>query len=155
MDKDTYIQQATASLKKGMLIVAVLLVVGIVAFPSILNDLPSKKRVFALVNENHALLWEAIWTNEYEKALAIKGIQNVHVYDDAIEFYCGGSGMGSQTRYRGFYYSADNTLSGLDFCRESGLSREEKGFSYYEKDGDNSYYTEKIRDNFFYYEAQF
>lgn len=155
MDKNTYIEQEKTKVKR-MLIILLAVVLAVVLFifslPSFLNDNLSKKQIFKLVNDNYDVLTECVQSGDYDQALKIKGIKSTYAFDDAIEFSCGGKGMGSQTSYYGFYYSTDDKLSGLDF--HSGVSGYDS-FSYKEENGDNSYYTEKICDHFYYYEAHF
>ena len=89
----------------------------------------------------------------------IKGVNEVYSDTETIDVYCGGRGFGSATSYYGFYYSPDGlpktSWRGSDFGIVDEVKSEGNGYALRDSDDDNSYYTEKIRDNFFYYEAHF
>ncbi len=126
---------------------------------NILSENLSKNEIYSLVNENYNVILEDISENNYFDTKAIKGVKEVYSDTEVIEVYCGGSGMGSATNYYGFYYSPDNqpktTWCGTDFGDVSSLNIDGNGFSIKYSNDDNCYYTEKIRDNFYYYEAHF
>ena len=113
--------------------------------------------VAKLVNRNYTVILEDIKENDFSDTKALEGVEEVYSDGDALQVDCGGSGFGSETNYWGFYYSPEDRPlfvwcgdEWLDPLQEDG-----NGFSYHESNGDNSYYTEKIRDNFYYYEAHF
>ena len=89
----------------------------------------------------------------------LKGVQEVYSDTEIVDVYCGGSGFGSATSYYGFYYSPDglpkDSWCGSSFGRAEQLKPDGEGFSIKYSNDDNCYYTEKIRDNFYYYEAHF
>jgi hypothetical protein len=93
--------------------------------------------------------------------IKLNGLNSIYIDDNKkyIEFSCGGSGFGPSTSYSGFYYSANGEQNSLNsyflLCTENDLIPEGNGWIYKQKGGDNSYYTEKISANFFYYEASF
>ena len=155
-------------MKKKILIgcgtILLVLIVGfisfIVWFDSIISDNLSKKEIFELVNENYAIIVEDVSENDFTDTKKIKGIKEVYSDTDVIDVYCGGAGIGSATSYYGFYYSPDDlpkdAWCGSSFGRTSDeLNPEGKGFAIKYSNDDNCYYTEKIRDNFYYYEAHF
>ena len=123
----------------------------------------SKLEIFDLVNENYGIIQEDIKENNFEDTLKIKGVQDVLNEDEdkwnVLEFECGGRGFGSGTSYYGFYYSPDDSpyapFGGSTFCKSEELIMDGKGYSCKEEKGDNRYYTERIRENFYYYEAHF
>jgi len=97
-----------------------------------------------------------IENNILSETMALRGLQDISrdYKDSSINFYCGGRGLGSETSYYGFFYSADDDMTAI-WCSGSPLTRKGKGWEYQQPDGDNSYYTEKIADHFYYYEAHF
>jgi len=68
-----------------------------------------------------------------------------------IDFDCGGTGFGSAMTYYGFYFTEDNLPIGWD-GEEVDLQHKGDGWTYKEGDSDNIYYTERIRDHWYYYE---
>lgn len=98
--------------------------------------------------------------NEFlERILLGEPIHEISVHQEGISFYCGGKGLGSATSYYGFYYTSDgmpkNYWCGASFGSLEQLKPDGEGFSIKFSNDDNCYYTEKIIDNFFYYEAHF
>lgn len=94
-----------------------------------------------------------------ESVLNKKPIYEISRHEEGISFYCGGTGFGSATSYYGFYYSFDGTPKdywcGTEFGSPGLLKPDGEGFSIKNSNDDNYYYTEKITDNFYYYEAHF
>jgi hypothetical protein len=127
------------------------------------SDNLSKDQIFTLVNQNQELLNNAV-SDIYSSGLSdddiiksvkkLKGLDEITVKDDIINFDCGGSGFGSSTSYYGFYYTKNENLTAI-WCCGGAVVPDGKGWSWKESNGDNSYYTEKISDNFYYYEAHF
>jgi len=142
-------------MKKPIILLAVVLTVIILfqACDRIFFDHLSKKQIFALVSDNEELLLQCIAENDFEKAYAIKGISYISVEEKIIEFGCGGSGFGSGTSYYGFYYTTDDNMTAI-WCA-GPVVPDGRGYSWTEENGDNRYYTEKICDCFYYYEASF
>ena len=135
-----------------------LLGIGVGLLRNALNDSLSKKEILALVEENSALVLQDIEKNEFSETLLIEGIKEISPVEDVIDFYCGGAGMGPATSYYGFYYTAEDVPAAI-FCGTSLgskelLAQDGKGFSV-SAEGDDHYYTEKILDHFYYYEAHF
>ena len=114
------------------------------------TDHLSKRQIIKLVNENYNVIAEDISENDFSDTLKLKGIQSVSTEDEIIGFYCGGSGIAPSSQEYGFYYSDNDTPS--DFILKGTLKPDGKGYS--SSDG-NYFYTEKIRDNFYYYEVHF
>lgn len=124
-----------------------------------LDDSLSKKDIFDLVNENYTIILDDITEQNFFDTSSIDGVKEIYYNNGILDVYCGGKGMGSATSYYGFYYSPDNlpktSWCGSDFGDVSNLRAERNGFSIRYSNDDNGYYTEKIRDNFYYYEAHF
>lgn len=98
--------------------------------------------------------------NEFlESVLNKKPIQEISRHEEGVSFFCGGRGFGSATSYYGFYYSSDGSPKdywcGTSFGSPEQLKPDGDGFSIKYSNNDNCYYTEKIIDNFYYYEAHF
>jgi len=139
--------------KLYVLLIAISMLSVMLSSCGLLSDNLSKKEIFKLVKENETLLLECISENNFEKASAIKGIRKIEV-GEIIDFYCGGAGFGPETSYYGFYYTTDENMTAI-WCAGGSVTADGKGYSWAEEDGDNRYYTEKICDSFYYYEAHF
>lgn len=116
----------------------------------------SKDEIFDVVNENYDIIMSDIQKGEFAKTETIKGIENVSDHDGVIEFYCGEEGISVSGAEYGFYYTEDDSpkVSFLPYVlfSEEDLVPENKGYCF---DKYDYYYTEKIRDNFYYYESHF
>lgn len=122
-----------------------------------LDGRTDKDTIFRLVQDNQELLAVCIENNNFDKLKQYHGIQEIHVYEDHIEFDCGGAGFGSETAYRGFFYTESNDMYAI-WCAPSedqALTAEGNGYVWNEPEGDNQYYVEKICDKFYYYDAFF
>ena len=143
-----------------VLILIIAFIFFIIWFDSMISDNLSKKEIFQLVNENYDIILNDIIENDFTDTEKLKGIKEVYSDTEVIDVYCGGTGIGSATSYYGFYYSPDglpkDAWRGSNFGRTSDeLTPEGKGFAIKNSNDDNYYYTEKIRNNFYYYEAHF
>ena len=142
-----------------ILSIIILIIVGIISFNRILSDNLSKTQIFKLVDKNYNIILEDIRNNNFDNTLTIKGIREIDNENGVIDFYCGGKGMGSETSYYGFYYTQDDVpkgiFAGTKYCESEQLTADGIGYSHNEYNGDNRYYTEKIRDKFYYYEAHY
>lgn len=123
------------------------------------DDSLSKKEIFKLVNDNYSVILEDIQEKDFSDTEKLQGVQEIYTDTEIIDVYCGGAGFGSSTSYYGFYYSPDgmpkNSWGGTSFGSPEQLKPDGDGFSIKYSNDDNCYYTEKIRDNFYYYEAHF
>ncbi len=160
--------KGSGNLKKKIIIgcgtIVIILIIAFISFviwfDSMISDNLSKKEIFELVNENYSIIIEDVSENDFTDTKKIKGVKEVYSDTDVIDVYCGGSGIGSATSYYGFYYSPDglprDAWCGSNFGRTPDeLIPEGKGFAIKNSNDDNYYYTEKIKDNFYYYEAHF
>lgn len=71
-----------------------------------------------------------------------------------VEFLTSGFGLGSGTSYKGVYYSAsDRPLGAMGTV--ISFEPHEDGYIWKQPDGDNWQYTERIMDNWFWFEVHF
>ncbi len=121
------------------------------------NNLTDKNDIIKVFTKNEAVFTEAIKSNNFDNAKKISGIQDIYIGDDYIDFICGGSGIAPSTHYYGFFYSSNDDLTAFNggICPKEELIENGNGFSWKQKNGDNTYYVEKIGEHFFYYEAHF
>lgn len=121
------------------------------------NALP-KEEIFKVVNNNQELLIQTLSdlnSPEYElcEELKSKGIKKIWVGNNDeshkayIEFFCGGKGTDN---YYGFYFVDDDIPIGWEGTIDE-LKKTSKGWR-----GENGeYYTERITENWFYYEMHY
>ena len=128
------------------------------------SDNLSKQQIFTLVQGNHEYLQECVDAKDYERAETISGIKSVRSSswpEDGfyVEFFCGGAGIVPASSYYGFYYSPGDIPLAVDATQTKNLRPDGNGFGWQEKwersDGDNSYYTERIMECWYYYESHF
>ena len=130
---------------------------AILLFMTVTNDRADKDVIFAFVCENEAELLQAIESGNFSAFENQGFIQTIDVTNTVVDFYCGGAGFGSSTSYVGFYYTPTNDMTAI-WCAPASansLRPSGSGFEWREENGDNRYYTEKICENFYYYEASF
>ena len=143
----------------SLLLVVVAVACFIMWFSNMIDDSLSKKEIFKLVNDNYAIILDDIKEKDFTDTEKLKGVKEVDSDTEIIDVYCGGTGLGSATSYYGFYYSPDglpkDSWCGTSFGSLEQLKPDGDGFSIKYSNDDNCYYTEKIRDNFYYYEAHF
>ncbi len=145
-----------------LLSLALLAVVLVIAINVIFDNSLSKRQIYNLVEKHSETILEDINENNFEDTLAIRGVTGVES-DDLVDIQCGGSGLGSQTSCSGFYYYENdepvvvNSGGSIYHVDESEFIAYDKGYLYTEMniDGtvsDNTYYTERISEGFYYYE---
>lgn len=139
-----------------LLVICVALIVGLNSFFS--NNL-SKREIIKLVDKYSETILDDIEENSFEDTLKIKGVTKV-TSQDVTDVQCGGKGFASATSYYGFYYyKIDEPVvmfnGYISNVEKSEFISENKGYTYTEKDSDNTYYTERITPCFYYYEWHF
>jgi len=139
-----------------ILIVAVLAITFFLA-KNIFFDKSIKEQIFEIVNDNAQTILSDIAEQDFTDSLSIGKIEDVTVLEQGIDFYCGGKGIVPSSQYYGFYYTEDDLPKaiwcGVKYCDDSLLIEDGSGYST--DFHHNYYYTERIRDNFYYYEAHF
>ncbi|MBR4331536.1 MAG: hypothetical protein IKP72_02555 [Clostridia bacterium] len=141
----------------GLTVFGLFLFIAIWFIASLAPDNLSKNQIFSAVRENQAFLLDCVAGSDPEQAKQIKGVQSVR-YDadeDYYEFYCGGAGIVPASSYYGFYYSPQDAPLAVDATQTENLSPVQGGYGWRETKGDNSYYTERIMENWYYYESHY
>lgn len=118
-----------------------------------------KDKILRLVNNNLNFLNQCVENKDYDKIYKIKEVKRIRRYyvsDDEIyiDFYCYGFGIVPSSVYYGFYYVSDDEPMGFQGVSVK-LEPYGDGWKWKEVNGDNAYYTEKIKDHWYYYEASF
>ena len=81
---------------------------------------------------------------------------NVSYWEETgiVEFLVKARGLGSQTSYEGFYFSPDDKPMGFQGA-EIEFKEDNAGWRWEESGGDNWNYTERIMENWYWYEMHF
>lgn len=131
------------------------------------NDEKSFDSINKYFLQDFSVIDAAVKNEQYDDATSLRWIKSVDVSDGYIDFYCGGSGMGSQTNNTGFFFTPDDdplamwrkndpvhyVMTAADFIET------EDGWEYQERDhnagGDNVYIVRKIAPCYYYYYLHF
>jgi len=143
--------------KYKIALIVFICIIAIIQFRCSINS--NKSKIKVIVNNNLDVLSEVIENNDYDKAYKIDGIDKIRSYNLGnnevfIDFYCYGFGIAPSGIYYGFYYVSNDEPLGFQAERVK-LERDGVGWKWKQPKGDNYYYTEKIADNWYYYEAGF
>lgn len=143
--------------KDKIALIVFICIIAIIKFHSSTNS--KKSKIKAIVNNNLDILIQSIENNDYDKAYKIDGIEEIRPYylgdnEVFIDFYCYGFGLVPSSIYYGFYYVSNDEPLGFQATRVK-LKLDGHGWKWREPKGDNYYYTEKIVDHWYYYEAGF
>ena len=141
----------------NIILSVVVLVITIFLVKNIFFNKNIKEQIFDTVNDNTQTILTDIEEHDFTDSMNIGKIEDVTVLEQGIDFYCGGKGIAPSSQDYGFYYTEDDLPKaiwcGVKYCDDSFLVEDGDGYSTdYQH---NYYYTEKIRDNFYYYEARF
>lgn len=112
----------------------------------------------------HAQMFVSMYADQIEKSIQAGegvpedlGCLEVNTWDGAhpmMEFTLSGWGIGSDIRYYGCYYSPEDVP--LPFQKaDVPLTQEVTGIWTWVGEGDNRGSTQKIKDNWYYFEAAF
>lgn len=109
-----------------------------------------------IVNEDGSNSFFSLRNDVLSEVLNISGVMEIDTSASDnrffISFDCGGKGFGSVMTYYGFYYTQDDLPIGWG-GEDVDLAQNSTGWTLKEsEDSDNIYYTERITDNWFYYE---
>lgn len=134
---------------------AIILTALVCVVPLIIALIPtaslSKEEIVAAVREYEKVLREDIQYNNFERTEGFIRLYKIDVTDEVVDFMCSD---GTDGRYVGFFYTAADDMSAL-WCAGPADQMTPDGVGYSYTEGDYSYYTEPITENFYYYEAQF
>jgi len=114
----------------------------------------AKKDIFDLVEKNYDTIAAACKNKDSEALLAIDGITQVNIVDGYVLVYCTGAGIAPSSQDYGFYYSEDNIPVGVSCSLEivcCGDTLQTKGNGLEGKVDYNTFYTEHIKGNFYFY----
>lgn len=116
------------------------------------DDTVSKEDTISFVKEHQNELLSHIEQGEGSTLEGYGIIKNVYETDDFVEFYCGGSGFGSQTNYSGFFYAKNGNMNALlPDVEINDMVAKDGGYYWHDEVGDNTYFVVHICDRFYYY----
>ena len=114
----------------------------------------AKEDIFSLVENNYDTILKACEEKDKDTLLAINGITDVNIVDGYVIVYCKGAGIAPSSQDYGFYYSTENTPITVDcnlgiVCNVDALIPEGDGLQCVV--GSNTFYTEYIKGNIYFY----
>ena len=135
------------------LIVIVLAITLIVSFAGC-GAKAAKQDIFALVEKNYDTILNACKEKDKDTLLAINGITDVNIVSGYVIVYCKGAGIAPSSQDYGFYYTEENIPVGIGcnldiVCKMNTTKPVDNG---YKRTVDyNTFYTEQIKDNIYFY----
>lgn len=117
--------------------------------------------------DDYDVINSAVENEQYYSAASLSWIKEVDVKDGYVDYYCGGSGMGSQTNYTGFFFTPNDdplamwraNVPDLYAMTASDFVETADGWEYRESDhnagGDNCYIVKKLAPCYYYYYLHF
>lgn len=114
----------------------------------------SKKDIFNIVEKNYDAIVTACESKDEEALLAINGISQVKILDGYVIVYCKGAGIAPSSQDYGFYYTEENIPVGVGcnldivcYCD----TMQSKGNGYEGTVSHDTFYTEQIKGNIYFY----
>ena len=116
------------------------------------NDI--KTDVFNLVEKNYDTILKACEEKNANALLAINGITKVNIVDGYVIIFCEAKGISVSSQDYGFYYSEENSPVTIDcnqdiVCEVNDLIPEGNGYQCVVQG--NTFYTENIKGNIYFY----
>lgn len=90
-----------------------------------------------------------------------KGVRSVQLWtgsdgrETVVEFLCGAGGWGSSTKYWGVNYVVNDVPVGFQGVGMEYWKKEGSGTRFYEVEGDNTCYVERLEKNWYYFDMKF
>ena len=90
-----------------------------------------------------------------------KGVRSVQLWsgsdgmETTVEFLFGAGGWGSSTRYWGVNYVVNDVPVGFQDFHTEYWKKEGSGTRFYEAEGDNTCYVERLEKNWYYFDMKF
>ncbi len=135
-------------------ILAIMLVVVFVFVFTGCRAKHTKTDIFNLVEKNYDEILNACEEKDVDALLAIKGITKVNIVDGYIIVFCEAKGISVSSQDYGFYYSVENSPVTIDcnqdiVCGVNDLTPEGNGYQCVVQG--NTFYTERIKGNIYFY----
>lgn len=144
--------------KKTAAIITFIVCLMIIVYVLLSHNSTSKSAIISYVQNNKSNLEMYIQAIDTSKGpyTDVYNNWNVAYYQNSgmFQFLVSAGGIGSSSKYSGFYYSPQNIPMGYQE-QNIDLQKNESGWQWNEPNGDNHYYTEKITDNWYWFEMDF
>ena len=132
---------------------ALVLVVFLMIFLTSCRSTP-KENVFSIVEKNYDTILKACEEKDEDALLAIKGVTHVNIIDGYVIVFCEAKGISVSSQDYGFYYSVENSPITVDcnqdmVCGIKDLTPEGNGYQCVVQG--NTFYTEQIKGNIYFY----
>ena len=114
----------------------------------------AKKEIFNLVENNYDQILTACKNKDTQALLAIDGITKVSIVDGYVLVFCKGEGIAPSSQDYGFYYSEEDIPVGVGCALSIVASGDElspEGDGYQCTIGGNTFYTQRIKGNIYFY----
>jgi hypothetical protein len=114
----------------------------------------AKSDIFNLVEKNYDEIIAACEDKDADALLAIDGITQVKIVDGYVLVYCKGAGIAPSSQDYGFYYTEENIPVGVGCNLDIVCYRDTmqpKGSGYEGTVNYNTFYTEHIKGNIYFY----
>jgi len=113
-----------------------------------------KEKVLDLVEKKYDTILAACVEKDEDALLSIKGITDVNMVNGYVVVFCEGAGISVSSQDYGFYYSESNRPVTIDcnldiVCEANELTPEGNGFQCVVSG--NTFYTEHIKGNIYFY----
>ena len=116
-----------------------------------MRESQTKKNIFTYVQENKDFLDDYAQSGKDGIGVVLEGHPvKVSYKDEYVDFFCGGSGIGPDGTYYGFYFSPNDTQMNIAF--DQPLEKTKSGYRWEQESGNCYFYTEKIVMNYYFYE---
>ncbi len=135
-------------------ILAFMLVVVLIFALSGCDAKESKIDIFNIVEKNYDEIIAACEDKDADVLLAIDGITQVKIVDGYVLVYCKGAGIAPSSQDYGFYYTEENIPVGVGCNLDIVCYRDTmqpKGSGYEGTVNYNTFYTEQIKGNIYFY----
>lgn len=114
----------------------------------------TKEDIFSIVEKKYDAILRACEEKDADALLSINGIAKVNIVDGYVIVFCKGEGISVSSQDYGFYYSVENSPVTIDcnqdiVCGAYGLKPEGKGYQCVVSS--NTFYTEHIKGNIYFY----
>lgn len=144
--------------KKSAVSFTLIICLIIIVYLLLRHNSASKSAVISYVQNNKSELETYIRDMDTSENMdtAIYNNWDVSCYPNSgmVEFLVSTKGFGASSTYYGFYYSPQNIPMGYQE-QNVELLKNETGWQWSEPNSDNQYYTEKITDNWYWFEMDF
>ena len=143
----------------GLLLLVLLIACLILPHSCVENNEMSFDAVTEAFHADFDTIDAAVKSGQHTDAAALPWIDSVSPSENYVEFYCGGSGIGSQTNYTGFFFTPDDDPFAMWPDSAALFVETAEGWEYRERDhnpgGDNLFRSRKLAPYYYYFYTHF